>query len=384
MPFRRNVFVLGAGFAADAGAPVMHNFLTRAETLLHDPYSGLSAPDREVFARVFEFLRQLRVAQAKIRLDLENIEHLFGLAEMDLEFGGRPPGTFRRDLTFLILRTLERCVQPQRGGWRVVVTEPGGRYQRTVEGHYGHLFAAYASRRWLGGRYTCRDGLAPDTVITMNYDCFVDDALVDVGVAPNYELPDADYPPRWTKLPRQLRLLKLHGSANWMRCHSETCRGRIGIWEGPVEKQLEYFYGRRCDRCSQPVEPVIVPPTWNKLGQPLIFSPVWTQALLALREAERIFIIGYSMPLTDTFFQYLLGLALATNERLHELFVVDPDEHTFEKYVRLFQEHFRERRLKHVPMSSVTFVANSLVGSLGQEQEGLDPKLMETSGFRPR
>ena len=96
MLFRRNVFVLGAGFSADAGAPVMRNFLQKAKHLLDDHQSGLADADREAFTGVFEFLRELRAAQAKITLDLENIEHLFGLAEMDLEFGGRNRGAFRR------------------------------------------------------------------------------------------------------------------------------------------------------------------------------------------------------------------------------------------------------------------------------------------------
>src|SRR5713226_7076083 len=111
MPYLRNVFVLGAGFSADAGAPVMSNFLQKSKQLLDDPQSGLGDPDREAFRRVFEFLRELRAAQAKTTLDLENIEHLFGLAEMDLEFGGRDRGAFRRDLIFVILRTLERSVR---------------------------------------------------------------------------------------------------------------------------------------------------------------------------------------------------------------------------------------------------------------------------------
>lgn len=124
MLFRKNVFILGAGFSADAGAPVMSNFLQKARQLLDNRESGLHDEDRKSFKRVFDFLRELRAAQAKITLDLENIERLFGLAEMDLGFGGGNRGAFRRDLIFLILKTLERSIRSENlgtYGWNIAV-----------------------------------------------------------------------------------------------------------------------------------------------------------------------------------------------------------------------------------------------------------------------
>jgi NAD-dependent SIR2 family protein deacetylase len=37
----RNVFILGAGFSAEAGAPVIRNFLDVSRELFDDPDSGL-------------------------------------------------------------------------------------------------------------------------------------------------------------------------------------------------------------------------------------------------------------------------------------------------------------------------------------------------------
>ena len=95
-----------------------------------------------------------------------------------------------------------------------------------------------------------QNGLCQDTIITMNYDCFLDDALVRVGVAPDYGLPGATYPQEVTILPFRISLLKLHGSANWLRCTSESCSRRIWIWEGGLAAQLEYLYGRPCSACA--------------------------------------------------------------------------------------------------------------------------------------
>jgi hypothetical protein len=42
MPFKKNVFLLGAGASADAGAPLMWNFLKVASGLMRDPRCGRS------------------------------------------------------------------------------------------------------------------------------------------------------------------------------------------------------------------------------------------------------------------------------------------------------------------------------------------------------
>ena len=106
--FRKNVYILGAGFSANAGAPVMKDFVERAKLLRDDPRLGLPAEDQKTFDRVFKRLAELRNAQAKMTIDNENMEHLFSLLDMDIEFGGKNADTLRQDLIFLILRTLEK------------------------------------------------------------------------------------------------------------------------------------------------------------------------------------------------------------------------------------------------------------------------------------
>jgi hypothetical protein len=50
----RNVFILGAGFSAAAGAPVVRDFLDCARQFYDDPVSGLDEHEREHFKKVFE------------------------------------------------------------------------------------------------------------------------------------------------------------------------------------------------------------------------------------------------------------------------------------------------------------------------------------------
>jgi NAD-dependent SIR2 family protein deacetylase len=387
MPFRKNVFVLGAGFSADAGAPVMHDFLPTAKHLLDDDNSGLLETDRDAFKRVFDFLRELRAAGAKITLDLENIEHLFGLAEMDLEFGGRNRGSFRRDLILLILRTLERSIRSEklpRSSYNFPIREAGVLHTGWVEANYGEMFAALASRRWLDGKYGIpHDGICLDTVITMNYDCFLDDALSRLGIRPDYGLLDSDYPSEWTSLQCRMSVLKLHGSANWFQCKSERCKGKVYvISDKEPGSRMWHFYGTPCRMCGYQPDPVIVPPTWAKGNRIDLFGPIWTRALEALKQAGRIFVIGYSMPNADSFFQYMLGLALAVNEDIEKIVIVNPDARIGEKFAGLFHEHFRDRKLVLAEYNT-SYVTDRLLGDgLGQYKEGLSRDLILASGFK--
>ncbi len=382
--FRKNVFILGAGFSANAGAPVMWNFIEQAKQLRDDQRLGLPPEDYKTFGRVFERLGELRVAQAKMAIDIENIEHLFSLLDMDIEFGGASTGTLRRDLILLILRTLEKTIRTenlQTGAWTLPMrTSNGAKYQKNLQANYVELFSALASRRWIRGPLGIpENGTCQDIIITMNYDCLVDDCLVRLGVQPAYGLEGPELPAEFTRHPYKISMLKLHGSANWFGCSSAQCKGRIWIDAGTPTKRLEYFYGQSCSLCHHEVEPVIVPPTWAKGGQSEVLRPVWAKALRALQEAGRIFVIGYSMPSTDEFFKYMLALALATNEQLDKVFVVNPSKLAQDTFAKLFHSQFSARKLAPVE-STIDAYKHGLGNELGQYQHGFDEQMVRDSG----
>ena len=72
-------------------------------------------------------------------------------------------------------------------------------------------------------------------------------------------------------------------------------------------------------------EPVLVPPTWNKTEYHRNLSDVWSRAAAELGKAENIFIIGYSLPETDTFFKYLYALGSVGANPLKRIWVFNPD-----------------------------------------------------------
>jgi SIR2-like domain len=63
---------------------------------------------------------------------------------------------------------------------------------------------------------------------------------------------------------------------------------------------------------------VIIPPTWSKGTHPEIV-PVWQMALHALRRANHLRIIGYSLPVADSYVRYLLKAAALSTPHLKQI-----------------------------------------------------------------
>lgn len=336
----RTVFIFGAGASAEAGAPLMWNFLNIAENVAREHPQDA---DHESFDLVAKARAALDVVHAKARLNTNNIEDLFAAFEMmdllEIRPGGLTdmeirslPSAIRR----LIVRTLEQKIRfplaqsgaPQQiSEWEILPPIPYGRFADSMRDSFVRKATDVA-------------------YITFNYDVALDFALLKSGRAPNYCWKDptaASGPP----------LMKLHGSLNWAYCHA--CKTLIPCSLLEYVKRARPFMdidsstqhvcfpistaiNDRHEVCGTAFDqvPVIVPPTWNKGPYQEILAPVWRAAARHLSEAENIFIIGYSMPETDQFFRYLFALGTLGAARIRRVVVIDPDESGQVK--RRFQE----------------------------------------------
>lgn len=370
-----NVYILGAGFSRDAGAPLIHDFLDRAREFFDNPDSGLDAGERNQFELVFKFKREVAKAREKFRIDLDNIEQLFGLVEMSQRLGSESPAT--RDATvYLIAKTLELALRntstrpqvkfglvrsyAQQASFLSYVRRAdsiGEIFETDIYTHFGLL---------LSGKYDDPRKLASrsNTVITFNYDLLLDDALIRVGSKPGYGLADAVFDERNSGA-SEVPLLKLHGSTNWAICECN----QVHIVEQKVTADPGTFRSRRCCKCQRSgLRLMLVPPSWDKSEYSEVMRPVWKNAVDALKTATRIIVIGYSMPETDAFFKFLLALGLAENDRLYRLIVVDrlqgpsPQEgNSIERRWRgMLEGVFVDRRFEFIPHGFAQFIGSSI------------------------
>lgn len=102
--------------------------------------------------------------------------------------------------------------------------------------------------------------------------------------------------------------------------------------------------------------PLVVLPTWNKGIEEKLIQPVWSKALQELMTAGRLFIVGYSFPETDQFFKYMLGLALAGNNKLTEIYVVNSSDKVAEKFKQFFNPYFHQRVVQYHPKRTSEFI----------------------------
>jgi len=315
----RTVFILGAGASKEAGGPLMLDFLDVANRLYRQGRVGDAA---EHFELVLHARDSLQAVQAKAYIDVFNMENVFGLFEM-----GRILGT---------LGSLEtKHIDKLPTAMRIVVATT---LQQSVvfrPGDGGTVLPPYPYAMFAGLVADVRESQGGGvSVISFNYDLAADYAFHYASMPIDYALTDDP------AKPDAMAFCKLHGSVNWASCakcemvQPLTLDAHFArrVWaplrRGEDSHRLSMSQHltalQHCSKPSMP-EPVIVPPTWNKGRYHGAIESVWRRAAKELSEAETLVVIGYSLPPTDQFFQYLFGLGCVGRHTLRHVIVCNPD-----------------------------------------------------------
>lgn len=287
------VYILGAGFSAPLGLPVMSNFLSRSKDIYTDD------PERfKHFSKVFQEIRRMAQAKNYLEIDLFNIEQILSILDME-DFAS---GTTHRDAftaylaeTIITLTPVTSAMSPLPRNWE------------------DWLFSKHKTVRsycyWLAGllgilvRKTNQTNVfalekIPDTgadfgIITLNYDLVLEQCLTLI----NSQVDNGHLHFRGTVDGEGLPVAKLHGSVKPM---------------------------------------TIVPPTWQKSAGPEV-RDAWQLAAHLLTGANKVRILGFSLPETDGYMKYLLSLGAMRAPHLKQIDVIclDPSGDVQERYNRL-------------------------------------------------
>ena len=192
-------------------------------------------------------------------------------------------------------------------------------------------------------------------VVTLNYDTFVE-STVEAVVCNRHKDPTAkawslSIGPRLIPLnpmlvtpvgnplmptapgydATKMSLYKLHGSTRWYwDDQTRSTDSMIDIGQGSG-----WYLHRSADADNREVPgklPVIVPPTTTKSGffSNGIIRAIWRGAYEALRRADRVFVLGYSLPPADLVVQSLLTEAFSVKHP--KLWLVNTSDRTAENY----------------------------------------------------
>ncbi len=184
-----------------------------------------------------------------------------------------------------------------------------------------------------------------DIVFSYNYDILMDNALRDVG-----KLCDGGYFLNFTSVftntgwirpeenSSQVKLIKLHGSLNWIRC--SICHSiflfrnlKIGQWNvGSLQEKCA-----RCGANEMYLSRVLILPLLTKDYADIEINYLWIEAKKALRNIEEIVVIGYSLPPTDFASETLLRVGIKGDKHNKiPVTIVDPDPKVSKRYSKIF------------------------------------------------
>lgn len=286
----RVVYLLGAGFSAPLGLPVMRNFLTKSKDMYASDQVRFSH-----FREVFDYIQELSQVKNYYEANLFNIEEILSILEMRNQIGGKKSRRFVRlilDVINYYTPTSPR-VDPSRfsANW---YEYPLSDHPRWAPYFYMamsllnvHIEMDNTDRRFCARRD--HNPPARYSVLTLNYDRALEtwsqfltsclpgggDFVFDTGTGATSHNPQVSVP-----------LAKLHGSVDTQQ---------------------------------------IIAPTWNK-AVARSMAPVWQRAHDLLKEANYIRVIGYSLPVADAYIKYLLKAAVIDSPNLKGIDVICRDQ----------------------------------------------------------
>ena len=201
--------------------------------------------------------------------------------------------------------------------------------------------------RKLVGKLNSNGNLGNTIFLTTNYDILCDNAIldlypdkkVDYGVdfvnyrEGTFERPDLD----------SIKLLKLHGSLNWLYC--PTCNNlRITPYEKGVYTLMVDPSSSYCQKCETVYSPIIVPPTFYKDLSKVFLSQVWNRAENELLNIEHLIFCGYSFPDADIHIKYLIKRIQKNRRNPQSLKITVINNHNGKKEEAKTEEKLRFQR----------------------------------------
>lgn len=211
-----------------------------------------------------------------------------------------------------------------------------------------------------------------DSIISTNYDIVIDNALLSrlnntnygAKIRENiYPVPHADGTTRAGRKIDMLlnqgpiKLLKLHGSLNWLYC-PKCDEIDITLNAKGAAEYLNKEYEILClnQYCTSNYEPLIVTPTKFKIYENRILNKIWEISRECISKTDEIIFIGYSLPEADTEIRCLLLNGINMAEKKPKITFVDrPGEsNDVDNYKRLFGE------VNYMPVGFIKYIEEML------------------------
>lgn len=307
-PLQYNVvYLIGAGFSAPMGIPIVSNFLEKSkDQFFNDPQRFAH------FRKVFETIASMAVTKGYYKTDLTNIEEILSILEMREQFTqATSDSQFRKYIADVIeYHTPAIGDRPWGRHWTSLLfgPPPWANYGAFVAALFGQTFE-FVPDPTGGNVFSYRANSLMErafkySVVTLNYDLIFEHCAEYMNTGFKTSLKFKREWDESTDLD-SIYLAKLHG----------------GVGRGEE----------------------IIPPTWNKSLNHQGIIPAWQIAYNVLSEAHHIRIVGYSLPMNDSYIRYLLRAAVIDSTHHHlkniDVLCLDPDGSVKARYDEFMQFH---------------------------------------------
>ncbi|MBV4458923.1 hypothetical protein KVG96_13255 [Pseudomonas sp. COR58] len=331
----KTVYILGAGFSFDAGAPLQKDIIREAFRLNRENQDNFN---QEKFNEFKQFIiEQLNFTEEHSKnVDLEDIfTPLDRCLSENSQFRGINLSQIMktRDSVFYVVgKTIQTLLNK---------TEKTKDY---IDIFAHHLTKASSTRA--NEKYRDTD---PVSIISTNWDILLDNSIYESiqtndkydGVVDyccyisSKDEHDKSVIPGLEKLGQggfNVKLLKLHGSLNWLQC-PRCARLYAKFREKSAMHSFEESSScRHCDK-NFPEEhnrhilsPNMIMPTYLKdLSNPQ-YRIIWQNAGIEISEADRIVFIGYSLPHADFEMRQLLSRMTRKNAEIQVVDWISPGD----------------------------------------------------------
>lgn len=300
------VYLLGAGFSAPLGLPVMSNFVSKSK----DQFSTASSEYKH-FSDVFDLFEKLAKVKSFYRSDLSNIEEVLSILAIGDFREGVDKTRFIKylaDVVSYYTPKLAQYVGTLPSNWRQFAFG-----NNRVHNDYGNFIFALARRslsyNGTAGGFSTHppdQSILTYAVVTLNYDSVIEKLH--------------EYCKNVLALAVPLKL-------------NTPCKKLLSDGDTAYHIDLAKLHGSGHDAS-------IVPPTWSK-GPDRLPTAAWQAALDELSRANHIRIFGYSLPDSDLNVRYLLKAAALESFHLKTIDVacLDPDGSVKRRYDSFIDHH---------------------------------------------
>ncbi|MBC8278431.1 MAG: hypothetical protein H8E46_09380 [FCB group bacterium] len=315
MKTRENIlYILGAGFSAPLGIPVMRDFYQKSKDMYTDVFSGEYRYFNEVFKEVSRMSNVLNYMDA----NLFNIEEILSIIEMK-SYVSKSKLTQEKFANYIKdvisfytpeIKNIKYNSQNYWDGWDLNTIANDnlgliGKFVANLIGLQINIRMKKATHKLVELEFNSEiyDRINIYSLISLNYDMVVENWLDHFysrfNLKKKYPIKD--------QIKRGIRYYD----------DNSLCFAKIHGTLKPLN---------------------IVAPTWNKTQNEKL-RKVWKMAFFSLREATQIRFIGYSLPESDNHIKYLLinGIMLSDNLKNIDVLCMDKDGSVEQRYRRLFK-----------------------------------------------